>query len=98
MDGRAWLATVHVVAQSRTRLADFPLLHWRQCPQGSCMLGHGPELPYCEAEESASPLCGPSRMDRILFTCSSVGEHLGDFRLLAVVNKAAMNLDGGLPW
>ena len=28
MDGGAWLATVHVVAKSWTRLSDFTIYHW----------------------------------------------------------------------
>ena len=34
MDGRAWWATVHGVAKSRTRLSDFTLLTF--CPWGIC--------------------------------------------------------------
>ena len=30
MDGRAWWAAVHGVAESRTRLSDFTFTHWRR--------------------------------------------------------------------
>ena len=30
MDGGAWLAAVHGVENSRTRLSDFTFLHWRR--------------------------------------------------------------------
>ena len=30
MDGRAWQASVHGVAKSRTRLSDFTFTHWRR--------------------------------------------------------------------
>ena len=30
MDAGAWWAAVHGVAEGRTRLSDFPFLHWRR--------------------------------------------------------------------
>ena len=106
MDGGAWWAAVHGVAKSQTRLSDFTFtFHFSLWCIGE---GNGNPL-QCSCLEnprdrgaavyglivhfilmlniiSFSGLC--------LCICSSTVEHLGCFQVLAIMNKAALNLFG----